>query len=186
MAKKNDAANSTNGEAQVVEFANSNLSLEMLTRRATVLLTTKNLVRIVRELTPGDQAKFLDKLDQVCQVVLIEIAPIYSAKAYHPLDWQNVKYVTALGNLCSEIQQLPTSTLLTTGLEKRGNIAVASGGITDIWRGELGDLRVAIKAFRIYPTQNLKEAKEVSTASTRVSLTNKFRCRFFGNGYRCG
>ena len=73
MAKKNDAANSTNGEAQVLEFANSNLSLEMLTRRATVLLTTKNLVRIARELTPGDQAKFLDKLDQVCQVVLIEI-----------------------------------------------------------------------------------------------------------------
>ena len=73
MAKKNDAANSTNGEAQVLEFANSNLSLEMLTRRATVLLTTKNLVRIVRELTPGDQAKFLDKVDQVCQVVLIEI-----------------------------------------------------------------------------------------------------------------
>ena len=111
---------------------------------------------------------------------------MYSAKAYNPLDWQNVKYVTTLGNLCSEIQQLPTSNLLTTGPEKRGNIAVASGGITDIWRGELGDLRVAIKAFRIYPAQDLREAKEVSTTSTRVLLTNKFRCRFFGNGYRCG
>ena len=68
----------------------------------------------------------------------------------------------ALGNLCSAIQRLPTSAVLSTGLEKRGNIAVASGGFTDIWRGDLGDLRVGIKAFRIYPAQNLKEAKEVS------------------------
>jgi hypothetical protein len=41
-------------------------------------------------------------------------------------------------------------------------MAVASGGLTDVWRGDLSDLRVAIKAFRIYPLQNLKEAKEVS------------------------
>ena len=73
-----------------------------------------------------------------------------------------MKYVMGLGNVCSGIQRLPTSAVLSTGLEKRGNIAVASGGFTDIWRGDLGDLRVAIKAFRIYPAQNLKEAKEVS------------------------
>lgn len=73
-----------------------------------------------------------------------------------------MKLVTALGSLCSATQQLPTSAVLSTGLEKRGNIAVASGGFTDIWRGDLGNLRVAIKAFRIYPAQNLKEAKEVS------------------------
>jgi hypothetical protein len=41
-----------------------------------------------------------------------------------------------------------------------------SGGLTDVWRGDLGDLRVAIKAFRIYPLQNLKEAKEVSKQPT--------------------
>lgn len=39
---------------------------------------------------------------------------------------------------------------------------VASGGLTDVWKGDLGDVRVAIKAFRIYPEQNLKDAKEVS------------------------
>ena len=55
------------------------------------------------------------------------------------------------------------------GLEKRGTMAVASGGLTDIWRGQLNDARVAIKAFRIYPAQNLKEAKEVrSTAKARA------------------
>ena len=51
--------------------------------------------------------------------------------------------------------------MLSAGLEKRGNIAVASGGLTDVWRGEYGGTPVAIKAFRIYPAQNLKEAKEV-------------------------
>jgi hypothetical protein len=45
-------------------------------------------------------------------------------------------------------------------------MAIASGGLTDVWRGDLGDLRVAIKAFRIYPVQKLKEAKEVSKQPT--------------------
>ena len=56
-------------------------------------------------------------------------------------------------------------------------MAVASGGLTDIWRGDLGDSLVAIKAFRIYPAQNLKEAKEVSEQPTvwvrsRMSFTD--------------
>ena len=77
-----------------------------------------------------------------------------------------MKRVTALGNVYSAIQRLPTSAVLSTGLEKRGNIAVASGEFTDTWRGDLGGLQVAIKAFRIYPAQNLKEAKEVSIQLT--------------------
>ena len=68
----------------------------------------------------------------------------------------------ALGNVCSAIQRLPTSAVLSTGLEKRGNIAVASGGFTDTWRGDLGELQLAITAFPRYPAQDLKEAKEVS------------------------
>jgi hypothetical protein len=59
--------------------------------------------------------------------------------------------------------QLPTSAVLSAGLEKRGNVAVASGGLTDVWRGEYRNQQVAIKAFRIYPAQNLKETKEVRT-----------------------
>ena len=45
-------------------------------------------------------------------------------------------------------------------------MAVASGGFTDIWRGQLNDARVAIKTFRIYPAQNLKEARLVSIRPT--------------------
>ena len=83
------------------------------------------------------------------------------------MDSQNIKHVVALGNVCSVIQHLPTSAVLSTGLEKRGNIAMASGGLTDVWRGDLGELQVAIKAFRIYPAQNLREAKEVSMQPAR-------------------
>ena len=82
------------------------------------------------------------------------------------MDPQNVKHVMALGDLCSAIQRLPTSAVLSTRLEKCSNIAVASGGFTDIWRGDVGDLPVAIKAFRICSAQNLKEAKEVSIQLT--------------------
>lgn len=91
-----------------------------------------------------------------------------------------------LGNMCSAIQRLPTSALLSTGLEKRGNIAVASGGFTDVWRGDLGELRVAIKVFRIYPAQNLRDAKEVRNQSMREVCSRKKNCRFYGRGYRCG
>ena len=67
-----------------------------------------------------------------------------------------------MGDVCSATERLPTSALLSAGLEKRGNIAVASGGFTDVWRGEYYAIQVAIKALRIYAAQNLKEAKEVS------------------------
>jgi hypothetical protein len=91
------------------------------------------------------------------------------AKAYPTYDLQNAKYIIGLGNACSAALRLPSSAVLSTGLEKRGTMAVASGGFTDVWRGGLGDLRVAIKAFRIYPAQNLKEAKEVSKHPTYKS-----------------
>lgn len=99
----------------------------------------------------------------------------YFVKAYPTLDSQSAKHITALGNLCGAIQRLPTSAQLSVGLEKRGYIAVASGGFTDIWRGSLSGVQVAIKAFRIYPAQNLKEAKEVNrTANTRVRSPTTF------------
>jgi len=50
----------------VREFANNNLILEQSRRRAAYLLNSKELPRDLRELTPEDQAKFVDKVDQVC------------------------------------------------------------------------------------------------------------------------
>ncbi|KAF9789416.1 kinase-like domain-containing protein [Thelephora terrestris] len=145
MSKKSRAATATTSHKELLELANGDLSPEALTQKAVILLTTKDLPQSILGLTPDDQEKFVDKVDQ----------------AFRPLDLNNLKYVDALGNVCSAIQRLPTSAVLSKGLEKRGNIAVASGGFTDIWRGDLGGDRVAIKAFRIYPAQNLKEAKDV-------------------------
>lgn len=62
---------------------------------------------------------------------------------------------------------LPTSAVLSLGLEKRGNIAVASGSLTGTWKGDLRNSRVAIKTFRACSAQNLKEAKEVSITPAR-------------------
>jgi hypothetical protein len=73
--------------------------------------------------------------------------------------------VTTLGNVCSATERLPTSAVLSTALEKRGNIAVVSGGSTDIWRGEYHGTPVAIKAFRIYRSEKLRAAKEVCLQS---------------------
>ena len=42
-----------------------------------------------------------------------------------------------------------------------GDIAVASGRTTDIWRGTWNRRQVAFKAFRIYHLQDLREAKKV-------------------------
>jgi hypothetical protein len=74
---------------------------------------------------------------------------------------KDTKFVAALGDISSDTGLLPNSVGLLRGLEKRGEIAVASGGTTDIWRGFLNDKQVALKTFRIYPPQDLQEAKKV-------------------------
>jgi len=93
---------------------------------------------------------------------------IISPKAYPTVDSQSAKFVTILGSVCSIIGLLPASSILSPTLEIRGNVVVASGGFTDIWRGEYHGAQVAIKAFRIYPAQGLEEAKKVSIQPTWV------------------
>ena len=72
MSKKNNATttsrSSTRVDAQILEFASSNLPLDALAQRAIFFLTAfKDLARNILGLTPGDQEKFVDKIDQVCQ-----------------------------------------------------------------------------------------------------------------------
>lgn len=68
MARKSGAAtpnNPTRGEATLQEFANGDSSPEQLRQRAALLLDSKELLRDVQGLTPKDQTKFVDKIDQV-------------------------------------------------------------------------------------------------------------------------
>ena len=67
----------------------------------------------------------------------------------------------ALGDISSDILRLPHSTGSLQGLEKRGKIAISSGGTTDIWRGTWNNKDVALKAFRVYPPQELQEIKRI-------------------------
>jgi len=76
-------------------------------------------------------------------------------------DVGDMKLVVALGDVSSLVLKLPRSTGSLQGLNKTGEIAVASGGTTDIWRGLWNDKRVAFKAFRIYPSQDLSDAKKI-------------------------
>ena len=78
--------------------------------------------------------------------------------------------VTALGDLCSVTERLPTSAVLSSGLEKCGDTAVASGGLTDIWQGKYDGAEVAVRAFRIHPAQDLKDAKQVRLQSVLDSV----------------
>ena len=161
--KRNTVAapdDSTRGEAAIREFANSNLTLEQLRQRAAVLLNNRELLQNVPGLAPEEQTKFLDRVDQVCRSCLPKSQLTTLAKVYPTIDSHNIEFVTALGNVCSATRRLPTSAVVSTGLVKRGT--VGSGGFTDVWRGYYNGDHVAIKAFRIYPAQNLKEAKEVS------------------------
>lgn len=77
MFKNNSATasrSSTSVDAQILEFANSNLPPEQLTRHAVYVLTTfKDSPQTVLGLTPGNQEKCVDKIDQVCQRLLLEI-----------------------------------------------------------------------------------------------------------------
>ena len=69
MTRKSKVAdalhNSTCGEAAIREFINSDPTSEQFMHRAADCLNSKELLRNVLALTPGDQGKFVDKVDQV-------------------------------------------------------------------------------------------------------------------------
>jgi len=74
-----------------------------------------------------------------------------------PIDWRTTQNTTlrALGSICS------ATTILFDGVERCGDITVASGGFTDTWRGWYRTKNVTLKDFRTYPIQDLREAEKV-------------------------
>jgi serine/threonine protein kinase len=93
--------------------------------------------------------------------MLISPNPVNPEQAAPKILANNTKLVAALGDISSDTLRLPNSVGSLQGLKKRGEIAVASGGTTDIWRGTWNTQQVAFKAFRIYPPQDLQEAKKI-------------------------
>ncbi|KAF9646892.1 kinase-like protein [Thelephora ganbajun] len=109
--------------------------------------SSKNYVETARMLNREDAAKLVDVFDEVIGSDL-RIA-------------QSKTLLRALGSICSATGQLPHPTILSDGLKRCGEIAVASGGFTDTWLGRYKTKYVALKAFRTYPLQDLKEAEKI-------------------------
>ena len=57
----------THEETPIQAFANSNLTPEQSKRQAAPFLNSKELLRDFRGLSPVDQTKFVEKVDQVCR-----------------------------------------------------------------------------------------------------------------------
>lgn len=95
-------------------------------------------------------------------LLLSKYSLVVSVKARHAVNSQNPKPIAASGDLLNTIGRLPASTMLSTGLKKGQNIPAAPGRLSDLWEGDLHDDRVAIKAFRLYSAEQLKEAEKVS------------------------
>ena len=119
----------------------------------------------------------------MAQSPFLKSTSLISTKVYPTVDSQNAKIVVALGNVCSAAGQLPTSTLLSTGLDKWDDTPVMSGGFSEVLRGFHHDREVIIKSYRMY--QHLERAKEVSIQPTsKTCFRTEFR--FCGNECPCG
>ena len=69
-------------EAMVREFLNGNTPTERLRELARLLLTNGDILRVIRELTPEDQGRFVDKVDQVRRLVVSKSSLL---TFFHPL-----------------------------------------------------------------------------------------------------
>ena len=69
--------------------------------------------------------------------------------------------VRILRRVCGSQTILPRSCVLSDNISKEGDIAFASGGFADVWKGRHNENRVCIKAFRAYTADNLSKMKQV-------------------------
>ena len=76
-------------------------------------------------------------------------------------DAERNRGTVALSKLCSRYGALPESCKLTDHLEKTSELAHASGGLADVYRGRYGNRTVAIKALRMCETDDHKKMQTV-------------------------
>lgn len=82
-------------------------------------------------------------------------------KAFPILNPENIRYLTVLGDICALINRVPAFVAITTGLETFEVIPDTSGGLMEVWHGEYGRMRVAVKVFRTYPDGPMRDATKV-------------------------
>ena len=67
---------------------------------------------------------------------------------------------------------LPRSCIISDNISKRGDIAFASGGFADVWKGRHKGSPVCIKAFRVYTPENLANIKQVGNKISRSTCAS--------------
>jgi len=155
----------TRPEPRIQKFLNSSWPVARLRKKAGSLLAEEDILRLVQASTPEDQERFVEKVDEVrcfaCPRIVLNVPPPSFPKLYPTLDARCVKLLTVLGEICSVVNRIPTSTVISEGLAEVQTVPVASGGLTDIRLGEHDNGQVAIKAFRLCSDPDTKEVKKV-------------------------
>lgn len=155
---------STGLKDKIQKFLDDDDQVEHLRQKTEFLSTGENLVQAIQELTPEERERFVEKLDEVRHSVRLSSVPSQRfpfAQLYPTLNVQNALFLNALGEVCSASGVLPTSVVISTGLEKIGTAPLASGGLMDVWSGVHDGEKVVIKVFRVYPGKAMNEVEKV-------------------------
>jgi hypothetical protein len=128
------------------------------------MLASQEGMNIAMSLQGDDALTLVDVLDQVSRLRIIAVLRLTPAQAFEApnmeLDLRR-KCVRVLRRVCGTEAILPRSCILSENILKEGDIAFASVGFADIWRGHHNGNRVCIKAFHAYMDENLYRIKQV-------------------------
>ena len=130
----------------------------------TKMLASQEGVNTALSLQGEDVSTLADILDQVSKPTRVGAPYLISpAQAFEApnmsLDLRR-RSVRILRGVCGLQTILPRSCILSDNISK-GDIAFATGGLADVWKGRHNGNPVCIKAFSAYTANNLTKIKEV-------------------------
>ena len=135
------------------------------------MLASQEGMNTAMSLQGDDALTLVDILDQVSRLRIIAVLRLTPVQAFEApnmeLDLRR-KCVRVLRRVCGSEAILPRSCILSENISKEGDIAIASGGFADIWKGRHNGNRVCIKAFRAYTVENLSKIKQVHSQRSYV------------------
>ena len=132
----------------------------------TKMLASQESVNTALSLQGEDALTLVDILDQVSMLIRVKTPYLIAASAQAfeapsmSLDLRR-RSVRILRGLCGLQIILPRSCILSDNISKEGDIAFASGGFADVWKGRHNGNVVCVKAFRAYTAENLAKIKQV-------------------------
>jgi hypothetical protein len=131
----------------------------------TKMLASQEGVNTAMSLQGDDALTLVDILDQVSRPTRTGVPHLITpAQAFEApnmsLDLRR-RSVRILRRVCGQQTILPRSCILSENISKEGDIAFASGGFADVWKGRHNGNPVSVKAFRAYTAENLSKIKKV-------------------------